>query len=387
MALGRYTFLVSDLLTGNIISNVEISACHWSDVRVNSGSAQFTARLEHPTTNLTNFKPWCNAIWIVKDNVIKWGGIIGNAQRRGSTGVIQVPAMGFYEYYKARLLRSDAGMTYGSIQRVTDIEWTAVDPFRIFKDLIDHANSFTDGNINVGVVWSALVGTNIRQVFPTFAVKRIGDVIDQLVGRDDTGFDFYQEYSWSSNKPHCDFRLVYPAFTAAASIDLLFAPEYSTTATDSGGFSFAYKKPIARKSNIIDYDNDGTDPPITGIMIIGQGEGNSQASVYVQQTLGSVPLWEDTYPVKDIVDTAQLTAIGNLQLGLNGADNSTYTVKIDPMLPPFIDDIRPGLLINMTINHAFTQTTGTFVIDRKDVRLSKEGQELIELQLFPVNGL
>lgn len=226
MALNEYTFLVTNLLSGDIIGPVEIQSCYWDEIYKAPGAALVTAKFDSPTTTPEFFKDWTNALWIIKGQEIKFGGVMGKIQRRGGTRVLSVPVVGFLEYYRTRHLRNAQGMTYGQLVRVSDIEWREVEPFYIFKDLIDHAHSFADGDIHVGVQWDRLSGKKVTMIYRTFTVKSIGALLGELSDRLSTGFDFEQRYYWDTlRRPRCNFHLTYPAFNRLSKHVLLFQPE------------------------------------------------------------------------------------------------------------------------------------------------------------------
>jgi hypothetical protein len=256
LALDEYTFLTTNLLSGEIIGPVEIQSAYWDDIYKAPGAALVTAKYDAPTTTPEYFKDWTNALWIIKDQEIKFGGIMGKIQRRGGTRVLSVPIIGFLEYYRTRRLRNAQGMTYGQLVRVSDIEWRNIDPFNIFKDLIDHAHSFPDGNIHTGVTWDKLSGKQVTMIYRTFTVKAIGPLLVELSDRLSTGFDFEQRYYWdSARRPRCNFHLTYPAFNRLSKHVLLFQPERTVTeqipavsGLNTTGVSGSYASPGVKTS-------------------------------------------------------------------------------------------------------------------------------------------
>lgn len=224
MTIGEYNFVITNLATGNVIDVVELGSFYWDEIYNAPGAGLATARLDAPTTTPNNFKDWKRALWVVKSGNIQWGGIVGKTQLRGETKVLNVPVHGFFHYFMNRYLRDASGMTFGQLVRVSDIEWDDVDQFNIFKDMIDHAQSFTDGNIGMGVSWDALSGVPVRLVYTTFAVKNIGNALKQLAARQ-FGFSFRQVYEWVGNKPTAKFHLEYPSHNTTVDDALIYQPE------------------------------------------------------------------------------------------------------------------------------------------------------------------
>lgn len=250
-----YTFLTTNLLTGEILSNLEISSCHWTEVYKSPGSASITVRFDAPTTRPENFPDWSSALWIIKDGDIKFGGIVGKVQRRGGTRSVTIPVVGFFEYIRSRFLRNAQGMTYGKLLRVSDIEWREVDIFHIVKDLVDHIQSFPDGDINLGVTWDRLSGQLETMIYRTFTVKNVGNLIGERSDALQSGFDFEMRYSWQNNKPHADLHLMYPAFNRQGSTMLLFqanrdvvVSEPVVSALNTTGVAGSYATPGVKTS-------------------------------------------------------------------------------------------------------------------------------------------
>ncbi len=142
------------------------------------------------------------------------------------------------------------------------------------------------------------------------------------------------------------------------------------------------REPITRRSNIVDYDNQGADKPITGLAIIGQGEGDDQSLFFEQQTLGDIPLWESKLSLKDTGNDQDLLDQGRLVLSQHADVNEQYTIRLDPELGPKKEDIIVGSMVRIVINDMFTQEDGLFMIGRKRVTLTKQQDEEITLEVI-----
>jgi hypothetical protein len=247
LSFDGYKFITTNLLTGQILGDLEISSCNWKEVYKAPGSATITVRFDAPTSKAENFPEWSSGLWIVKDGDIQWGGIVGKVQRRGGTRSITIPAIGFLEYFRKRFLRNAQGMTYGQLLRVSDIEWRDVDVFHVFKDVVDHVQSFPDGDLNIGVTWDELSGKLTTMVYRTFTVKSVGNLMGELSDRLSSGFDFEQRYEWVNGRPKCNFHLMYPQFNRELNKMLVFqvdrdviVDEPVLNALDTTGVSGSY---------------------------------------------------------------------------------------------------------------------------------------------------
>ena len=144
--------------------------------------------------------------------------------------------------------------------------------------------------------------------------------------------------------------------------------------------------PEARRSNIIDYDDDGIEQPANGLAVIGEGEGPTSFLEYLQDTQGQMPLWEKKFTVKDDADRITLLDRANLELQLNAKGSNQYTIVLDPELDPGIDASSPGRQIRLVIRHRFVQVDDIFWIGKRDVVISPEGQVQIKLEIAKFYG-
>lgn len=225
--LGEYTFLVTDLLTWEVKSVVELSSFYWDVIHNAPGSGLATARIDLPTTTRANFKDWATGLWAIQNGEIVYGGIVGKIQRRGGTRVISIPVHGFFEYFQNRILRSAVGMNHGQLVRTSDIEWRNVEQFHIFQDYILHAqhSSFPDGDLGAEVEWDALSGITRTSVRQQFTAKFIGAALLEIANTL-SGFDFYTTYYIDSQgRPRFRFKLRHPQRSNLINQVLLFQPE------------------------------------------------------------------------------------------------------------------------------------------------------------------
>lgn len=369
MSVGDYNFIVTDLLSGNVLDVVEMGSFYWDEIYNAPGAGLGTARLDRPSTTEANFADWKNGFWVVKDGDIKWGGIVGKTQIRGGTKVLNVPVHGFMTYPNGRLIRNDDGMTYGSLERVSDIEWRDVDQFRIFKDIIDHLNSQTDGDIGLDVTWDTLSTVLLTVIYTTFSVKSAGEALLELASRL-KGFSFRQVYAWVSDKPTVSFRLEYPSHKTVVDDILLYQPEYGNNI------------PSPRRSNILEYDDDGVDAFASGLAVIGGGEGNNQKLIYIQNTNGGAPLWETKLTFKDEFDEDILLERGKLSLdACSSVGDRNLTLTLDRELPPFQDDIYAGDTARVVINDQMKQEDDLYWVGRKRVTLEEDQNDVLTLEV------
>ncbi len=587
--IGQYNFVVTSLLTGNVIDTVELSSFYWDEIKNAPGSGLATARLDVRSTDLETFKDWHHALWAIKNGTIQFGGIIGKTQIRGGTRVLNIPVHGFLDYYESRTLQGFAGMSNATIENNTDITWNQVDMFEIANDFFAHAHSFDDGDIGIDLEWDNLSGILISMKYSTVSRKRIATAFRELANRV-LGFTFYQVYSFDGNgNPTCNIKLEYPAENNVSSEVLLYQPERTVTETinairsmnldgsantranagnvlsitgdmevfagldltdwtpgvaaaivadtlavgnqrgwwfylnSSGSLVFEWsedgvsfetaivsaavsftdgyhgvgvsfdasirqatfyvnedmasptwtvlstsstaaatsifngtssleigsrngggnyltgevlfavvnegfgspvarfdarllepgdttyedphgntftltgnaaiqnhtsytkesKIPTAKRSNILDYDDNGVERPVTGISVIGSGEGASQRSVYLQATNGSTPLWEEKVSYSDQDDTDILTSYAQ-QILRDGARLTSRRLKLtlDRELEPFHNQILPGQAFRTVIDDQVRKIDDLFIVGKKRTTLAENQDNVVTLDVL-----
>lgn len=206
------TFLAYDLLTNDLIDELPFTTFSYADVINKQGGFEGTLPLEHPRATAGNLAPWRTAIYVDRDGVLLFGGILTDvsASLDGAGGTLRVGGIGFFGFYKEDrvTISGDGGMTY---EVLTDdaLTFTAVDQFRIVQDLVEHGNSKTGQDFGLSVTWPALSGVTRTQTYLTTDRKCVGEAIEALAKVDD-GFDFAVTVAWSGNAPAKELRLYYP---------------------------------------------------------------------------------------------------------------------------------------------------------------------------------
>jgi len=137
---------------------------------------------------------------------------------------------------------------------------------------------------------------------------------------------------------------------------------------------------LSRTSNIIDYDNAGTDKPVTALTLVGAGEGNDMLLEEVS-SLGNIPLIESKLIAKDETESENLISIGERYLATLSNVNKKYKLNLDPNLSPRIDDLKTGDFIRVVINDNFIQEDDLFYVGLKRVTLSEQQDEIITLEV------
>lgn len=353
MSLSEYTFLVTKLLTGEIIDEVELQSFNWKELYNRPGSAGATVRIDDRTATRTNFASWQNGLWVRQGDTILWGGFMGAVSPVSGTRVLNVPLFGFEEYFRSRLLRSNQGMAYATIS-YSDIKWADVDIFRVAKDLIDHAQSFPTGNLGVNVVFNGgvLSGTLITQTYHSYEFKPVGVAFEQLADNIQ-GFDWRYTYDWNGTKPRCNILLS----TIPQGRRTNFVLEYDSNPGNT---------------NIQSFDPQAAAPPVNGVAAVGAGEGDSMLRTYVADLGTGYPLFEGTISYKDVTIQSTLDNHANKHLARNKTPLDVLNINLDQNLEPKHNEFICGDELLVRIDDNWLQYDAYYRVFSKEMYLSKE---------------
>lgn len=251
-------------------------------------------------------EPRRSSIWVDRDGVIQWGGIVWSRRRsRGTLGTIEISALDYGSIFERRVLTATKS-------------YTATDQLAVVRDLVTWAQALPGGNVNI-VVGSETSGVLITRdpLAWGYELRNLADLIGELA-QADTGFDWSISYAYDvAGIPQATLRLHYPR-RGRRSIDssLVFF-----NAASSGG-------------NLIDWDLDesGLDAATT-IHAIGAGEGESMVQTVASRTeLLDVgyPLTEAVISHKSITDADALVSINLEAARLRSNNVSTWSITVDP---------------------------------------------------------
>lgn len=317
------TFLVTDLITGNVLDEVEISSFNWNELLNRSSAGAATARIDHPKTTRTNFNSWSNGLWCVIDGDIYFGGAMGAIAPRSGTRVLNVPVNGFLEYYKSRFIRSKAGMAYTSaVSDPSSIYWSGVDVYRVIEDILNHANSFTRGDVGLDVTYSALSGLLYTGGYYSYEFKPVATAIEQLCDYS-TGAWFDYQYYWNGNNP---------------GVRLLLRPRVSVVQDTRLEFRGGQNTPY----NVVSVDTDAPPIPYNGVAGVGAGEGQNMLTAYAADLNTGAPLYEEMVSYKDVSVQATLSAHVAGRLARTKNKRSNLKVSIDWNKSPRPNECRVG---------------------------------------------
>lgn len=281
----EYRYLAHDLRTGEKLAELPLSAVRYGRRLNGAGVLSGSLTLGQRTTGGTSLdsillaacEPTRTALYVVRDDVIVWGGIIWeHGDYDSSNRSLQIQAAEFWSYFKRRRLRAELDA------------FPALDQFEIVRTLLGWAQGQIGGDIGV-FLGSGDSGVTRDPIYYAWERRNIGQIVEELAGADD-GFDFAIEVVGTPGEPQLALTLANVRGRTAAESGLVFEP-----GKNLGGYR--WPRSGAASANAID--------------IIGAGEGETMvigAAVRSDLIAAGYPLLDDVVAYKLIDDEALATA-------------------------------------------------------------------------------
>ncbi|MFJ4918148.1 hypothetical protein [Streptomyces sp. NPDC088726] len=324
-----YTYLLCDLMTDTVIAELPLADVTYSTELNGIGVLSATIPYTDETAPLdpeTATTPGRTAIYVDRDGVIVWGGIIWTRQPNSRVSK-QIQAAEFLSYYQRRYVKTTLATDTSLLTNpayVPDGQRLYPDQKYIVWSLLQYAHAQTGGNpgISTSLLTAPPHGVSRNVSYFGFERPEIYKAIAELAASDD-GFDFGIEVGWTpaaNNNPPRRYRQArtwYPRRGRPA---------------DTSGLVFVKGGP---GSTILEYDwpEDGT-ATATEISALGAGSGEAKVTAVVQESnllASGWPLLETVSTYDTVIDVAQIRGLAAAELTARaGAQtNPVFTVTAD----------------------------------------------------------
>ncbi|MEU9198844.1 hypothetical protein [Streptomyces sp. NPDC048332] len=324
-----YTYLFCDLMTDTVIAELPLADVTYSTELNGIGTLTATIPYNSETAPLdpeTASTPGRTAIYVDRDGVIVWGGIVWTRQPSGRSSK-QIQAAEFLSYYQHRYVKTTLSTDTSAILNTSYVPAGQ----RLYPDqkhtawsLLAYANAQPYGNPNINIDGFTGTATGIGRPLTCYGFERpeIYKTIAELAASDD-GFDFGIDVGWTpaaNNNPPTRYRRA-----------KCWYPRRGRDA-DSSGLVFVKGGP---GSSILEYDwpEDGT-ATATEVSALGAGSGEAKVTAVAQQPdllAAGWPLLEAVSTYDAVVDQAQIAGLAAAELTSRGGaqTNPTFTVTAD----------------------------------------------------------
>lgn len=326
MAIYRYLF--ADMMTGDIIAELPLQQVSFQ--RLLNGAGAFNALLKTGDSKVSALD-WVDAvqeartaIWVDRDGVLQWGGVLWTvrpATSKGASQGLRLKGAETWSYYARRFF-------------TVDRTWANADQAQIVSDIVTWAQSVS-GSYSVTV--PAVVNTGITRSLVLTAdqfvniAQEIQDLAAMYQGLD---FAIDWQYVGTPGTPTATLNVSYPRRgLAAASSNLVFE----------------------LPGNIVDYDwpRDGSVRADT-VHAVGSGSGPSMLRSSTTNTAlltAGYPLLEAVTSYKDVRDQAILDGHATSDINLLSQPSELSMVSVradaDPILGQYtVGDEARFLLTN-----------------------------------------
>ena len=315
----QYRFLFADLLTNQVIGELPLTGVSATQQINSIGSFRGTLLLSGVDADKLNVEaatiPGRTAIYVDRDGVLVWGGILWGRHYASDTQTIEFQAQEFESYLQRRLI-------------LTSQTFTNVDQFTVVESLINTAQAATNGNIGI-IVPTTLSGVLITKTYNDYERKNLYQAILDL-SKKDSGFDFHIEVAYDGGyQPTKTLVLAYPRGGTA----------YSSSSSKVPVFEF----PAGNESKY-EHTEDGA-YAANQIHGIGAHSGPAQVNAVVSDSAkwtAGWPLLQEVANYMDYTDASTVSALIQGQLNAVSYPPVTLTLVVPPSIDPVFGSYRLG---------------------------------------------
>lgn len=360
MAATSYRYLFADLLTNSILAELPLTGVSFTQQLNTAGS--FTGHLLLSGVNAEALNiaagtiPGRTAIYVDRNGVLVWGGIIWNRQYNSDSQAMQFQAREFESYFERRKI-------------TTTQVYTNVDQLTIANTLINEAQSVASGNIGV-ITTPTTSSILVSRTYYGYELKNVYAAIQDL-SRQLDGFDFnIQVFYDGGGNPTKRLVLSYPKSGTT----------YSPTSLSAPTFEFP-------SGNVIAYEYP-EDASIAANTVYGLGAGSNEgkliatASDSAKLTEGWA-LLEQEANYSDITDATMLQSLADGQITATSYPPTTLRVVAPPYENPIFGTYVIGdeCRVIITDNRFPTTLDAIYRLVALSVTPGEDGPERITLTL------
>lgn len=316
--MANYRYLFADLLTNTILAELPLTNVNFTQQLNTSGT--FTGELLLSGVNTANLNvnngtiPARTALYVDRDGVLVWGGIIWNREFTSANQTMKLTAREFESYFERRRITSD-------------VVFSGTDQLAAVRSIVNTAQSATNGNIGV-TVGTETSGVLINRTVYGYEYKTVFSLIQDL-SRSATGFDFNIYVYYDSNgNPAKLLRLGYPRYGRVYSSTSTTAPVLELPAN---AIEYSYPEDGSIATNTLYALGAGSNP---GKLLSTAVDGSKIAAGW--------PLLEDQANYSDVADATLLSNLASGQVSVVSYPPTTIKVSLTPYTDPIFGSYEVG---------------------------------------------
>lgn len=294
-----------------------------------------------------SINPASNGIYIERDGVIQWGGILWTTQADVGSNTLTLAGEGFLSYFRRRVIR--ANLVYSDEYQEN-----------IAAALIEHAQNVSGGDISVST--STVSDGFLRdRTYLADERKSVGEALEQLAAVNE-GFDFAFSSSWNADEIETSFVTTYPntgrvtehVFEMGSNVSLLSQ---------------------ARDGTLVVTSSEAIGAGLADEAIIELASDEGMHSTY--------PRLEEVQTFTDIRYRSTLQAHASLRLQRGSEPVQTIRLNVFSDTVPKLGSYVVGDLVRVRGEHGLVSVDGTFRIMEIGVSVSTDGTEGVSMSLVP----
>ena len=306
-----YRYIFADLLTNSVLGELPITGVSFNQQLNQAGTLQARILLSGVDGYEYNVDastiPARTAIYVDRDGVIVWGGVIWGREYNSANQTLSITAREFESYFERRRI-------------TTDVVFTNVDQMTIAQTLFNTAQAAPYGNIGV-IVPTNTSGVLVSRTYYGYEYKQVYAAVQDL-SRQLDGFDFNIRSSYSSGEIIKTLQMGYPR------IGTIYSP------TDPSAVVFNFPA-----GNIVEYayPEDGS---IAANTIYGLGAGSNEGKLLSTASDATKyaegwALLEDQANYSDVTDATLLSELAQGQV--SALSYPPTTIKV--VVPAYVDPV------------------------------------------------
>ncbi len=350
-----YSYIVTDIVTGAVREEIPFSTMQFTIGLNVAGGFVATGPLYTSENANSGFnkmsasvvEPGRTELWVLRNKVVLYGGIIWGVQANIDTREISVHGKDHLSYLERRVLDKTH-------------KFSGVDQFTIIKTLVDYMSSATSGDIGL-TVGSATSGINRTRTFYNTEYRRYADILREFA-EVDNGFDYTIEFGGG----------IQTGFTKNLKLE------------NRRGRSTDIAFEVGKNIELLEYSDDAW-PMANRVTAVGAGEGSEQISSVAADasSLNLFPLLEEQVAFKAMQDRSFIVAKAKDELKRRNDPIQTVVaniVSIDPdaKLGSFI--VGDDLTVSVKQGYVNLQSKRMRVMSY-DVKIDENGKESMKVRL------
>lgn len=339
-----YTYITANIKTGQVVEEVPLRSVKWGKELNGPGTFEGSIDADHPKASRDVVHPGARFLYVLRDGVPVWGGILWIARNTG--GTLEVQAQGIWSYYRRRLIKATT-------------TFTNTDQFTIAQTLLDAAADAPGGDIGVAVP-NTTCGVLRDRTYYSVERKQLGEAVEQLSAVEN-GFDFEVATSLSG-------------------------------ATFTNNVVFYYPRQGRRLDAVWDVsvhvslDSWEVDASATANSISGLGSGDGEDALVLDVAdpakLSEYPLLEDTASFKDVVERSTLDAHSRAELTRRSAPTALPELTLLPTSETTVGSFVVGDEVRLRGTRGWPELDGWYRIVGYNVEVSDDGDEKVKVTVL-----